>query len=162
VQLEELVNQTIAELRATHGARRIDFAVGHLGTAEADPALLKQAIANLLSNAIKFTRDSDPAVVEVGCREQAKPDEPSVYFVKDNGAGFDMRYADRLFGVFQRFHRPEDYEVTGVGLAIVQRVIDRHGGRVWADSTPGKGATFFFTLPEGSRNNALNSSAGAG
>ena len=145
VHLEELVTQTMAELLAHREARRVDFAVGRLGTVEADPTLLKQALANLLGNAIKFTRDRDPALVEVGC--QAEAQAPGVYYVKDNGAGFDMRQYDRLFGVFQRLHSAKDYEGTGVGLAIVQRVITRHGGRVWAESTPGAGATFYFTLP---------------
>ncbi|HZM47468.1 MAG TPA: MASE4 domain-containing protein [Burkholderiales bacterium] len=147
VELAALVSQTMAELRAGREARRIEFAVGRLGTVEADPMLLKQALANLLGNAIKFTRDRDPAVVEVGCRADARVKESSVYYVKDNGAGFDMRQYDRLFGVFQRLHRNEEYEGTGVGLAIVERVITRHGGRVWAESTLGQGATFYFTLP---------------
>lgn len=147
VELDELVNQTIAELRAGRDARRIDFAVGKLGDAEADPALLRQALANLLGNAIKFTRDKDPAVIEVGRQTESHANENGiVYYVKDNGAGFDMTYYDKLFGVFQRLHRPEDYEGTGVGLAIVHKVITRHGGRVWANSAPGAGATFFFTL----------------
>jgi light-regulated signal transduction histidine kinase (bacteriophytochrome) len=145
VELEELVNQTLAELRAAGDDRRIDVAVGRLGAAEADPALLRQALANLLGNAIKFTRGRDPAVIEVGRR-----DEPgsggAVYYVKDNGAGFDMRYYDKLFGVFQRLHGADEYEGTGVGLAIVHKVITRHGGRVWAESQPGAGATFYFTL----------------
>ena len=148
VELEELVNQTMLELRAGREARRIDFAVGRLGTVEADPVLLKQALANLLGNAIKFTRDRDPAVVEVGCRADARVEAAGVYFVKDNGAGFDMRHYDRLFGVFQRLHRAEEYEGTGVGLAIVQRVIHRHGGRLWAESAVEQGATFYFTLPD--------------
>src|SRR5882762_3918311 len=128
----------------------LDFAVGKLGTAVADPALLKQVLANLLGNAIKFTRDKNPAVVEVGCRKEAETGAANVYYVKDNGAGFDMRYTDKLFGVFQRLHRTEEYEGTGVGLSIVKRVINRHGGRVWADSKPGEGATFYFTLESGS------------
>ena len=159
VELEELVNQTMLELRAGREARRIDFAVGRLGTVEADPVLLKQALANLLGNAIKFTRDRDPAVVEVGCRADARVEAAGVYFVKDNGAGFDMRQYDRLFGVFQRLHRAEEYEGTGVGLAIVQRVITRHGGRVWAESAPGQGATFYFTLP-GNHVQPVTSAAG--
>ncbi len=150
VQLDDLVSQTIDELRSDYDGRRIDFAVGRLGIVEADPALLRQVLANLLGNAIKFTRDKNAAVVEVGCREEPEGDG-KIYYVKDNGAGFDMRYADKLFGVFQRLHRVEEYEGTGVGLAIVQRVIDRHGGRVWADSKPGEGAAFYFTLQSRSR-----------
>lgn len=148
VELDELVNQTIAELVAAREDRRIDFDVKPLGPVEGDPTLLKQALVNLISNAMKFTRNKDPAVIEVG-REAETPAQESghVYYVKDNGAGFDMTYYDRLFGVFQRLHRQEDYEGTGVGLAIVQRVITRHGGRIWANSEPGAGATFYFTLP---------------
>jgi light-regulated signal transduction histidine kinase (bacteriophytochrome) len=146
VELDELVNQTIDELRSGLGGRTIDFVIGKLGTAVADPALLKQVLANLLGNAVKFTRDTNPAVVEVGRRKEAETGDANVYYVKDNGAGFDMRYSDKLFGVFQRLHRAEEYEGTGVGLSIVQRVINRHGGRVWADSRPGEGATFYFTL----------------
>jgi two-component system sensor kinase len=146
VELDELVNQTIDELRSGLGGRTVDFVIGKLGTAVADPALLKQVLANLLGNAVKFTRDKNPAVVEIGRRKEAEPGDANVYYVKDNGAGFDMRYSDKLFGVFQRLHRAEEYEGTGVGLSIVQRVITRHGGRVWADSRPGEGATFYFTL----------------
>jgi signal transduction histidine kinase len=149
VELDPLVNQVIDELRAGCSGRSIEFAVGKLGTALADPALLKQVLANLLGNAIKFTRDRNPAVVEVGCRREAEKGGAIVYYVKDNGAGFDMRYSDKLFGVFQRLHRTEEFEGTGVGLSIVQRVINRHGGRVWADSRPGEGATFYFTLQPG-------------
>ena len=144
VQLDDLVKQTLDECRSTCEGRQITFTVGRLGTAQADPAMLKQVLANLLSNAIKFTRNRNAAAVEVGCRAEA--DRPNVYYVRDNGAGFDMRHADKLFGVFQRLHSANEYEGTGVGLAIVQRVIERHGGQVWADSTPGEGATFYFTL----------------
>jgi len=150
VELDDLVNQIVDELRADCGRRSIDFAIGKLGTAEADPALLKQVLANLLGNAIKFTRDKNPAVVEVGCRRETEKGDANIYYVKDNGAGFDMRYSDKLFGVFQRLHRTEEYEGIGVGLSIVRRIINRHGGRVWADSRPGEGATFYFTLQSGS------------
>jgi signal transduction histidine kinase len=144
VQLDDLVKQTLDECRSICEDRQIAFTVGRLGTAQADPAMIKQVLANLLSNAIKFTRNRKAAVVEVGCRAEA--DRPNVYYVRDNGAGFDMRHADKLFGVFQRLHSANEYEGTGVGLAIVQRVIERHGGQVWADSTPGEGTTFYFTL----------------
>ncbi len=148
VHLDDLVQQTLDDLRSTWAGRQIAFTVGQLGTVLADPALLKQVLANLLGNAIKFTRTRNPAAVEVGCRADA--DRPTVYYVRDNGAGFDMRQANKLFGVFQRLHSVSEYEGTGVGLAIVQRVIERHGGQVWAESTPGDGATFYFTLHSGS------------
>lgn len=144
VQLDELVTQILDELRSTYEGRQITFTVGRLGTVQADPALLKQVLANLFGNAIKFTRHRSPAAVEIGCRAEAG--SVSVYYVRDNGAGFDMGQADKLFGVFQRLHSANEYEGTGVGLAIVQRVIERHGGQVWAESTPGEGATFYFTL----------------
>jgi signal transduction histidine kinase len=146
VQLNELVKQIVDETRSDHNGRTIDFVVGNLGTAEADPTLLKQALANLLSNAIKFTRDKHSAIIEIGSRSDTDMDKVNTYYVKDNGAGFDMKYYDKLFGVFQRLHSTAEYPGTGVGLAIVQRVINRHGGRIWADSKPGEGATFYFTL----------------
>ncbi|HKQ30268.1 MAG TPA: MASE4 domain-containing protein [Burkholderiales bacterium] len=148
VELDDLVGQTIEELRAdVVGNRRIDFSIARLGTAKADPALLKQALTNLLSNAVKFTRDKPEPVIEVGCRIEQNAQK--VYYVKDNGAGFDMRFVHKLFGVFQRLHSNDEFEGTGIGLAIVQRVINRHGGRVWADSTLGQGTAFYFTLEPG-------------
>jgi signal transduction histidine kinase len=148
VQLTELVKQVVEETRADSNGRIIDFVIGSLGIAEADPALLKQALVNLLSNAIKFTRDNPAAIIEIGCRSKTNLGEATTYYVKDNGAGFDMKYSDKLFGVFQRLHNNAEYPGTGVGLAIVQRVIHRHGGRVWADAKPGEGATFYFTLQQ--------------
>jgi signal transduction histidine kinase len=103
--------------------------------------LLKQVFANLLSNALKFSRGCRPAIIEVGC----EPGRP-VFWVKDNGVGFDMRYADRLFNVFQRLHSASEFEGSGVGLAVVERIIRRHGGRVWAEARVGRGAAFYFEL----------------
>jgi PAS domain S-box-containing protein len=140
----ELVRRVLDQLAPEMDGREVDVRVLELPTCQADPALLQQVYANLLENALKFTRTRSPAVVEVG--SEGRPDGQVVYFVKDNGVGFDIRYADRLFGVFQRMHRAEDYEGTGVGLAIVQRVIHRHGGDVWAEAEPDVGATFLFTL----------------
>jgi PAS domain S-box-containing protein len=141
----ELVRQCLEEMRGDQAGRRIDIHAADLPTCQADPSLLKQVWTNLLSNALKYTSRRDGAVIEVGSRNGENPGE-WIYFVKDNGVGFDMRYAHKLFGVFQRLHRAEEYPGTGVGLAIVQRIIHRHGGRVWADAQPDKGATFLFTL----------------
>ncbi len=123
--------------------RRVKILRGDLPASFGAPALLEQVWVNLLSNALKYSRKRELAVIEIGCVEQKGE---QVYFVRDNGTGFDMRYAAKLFGVFQRLHRAEDYEGTGVGLAIVQRIVHRHGGRVWAEATVDRGATFFFTL----------------
>ncbi len=143
----ELARQAIADLSSEAAGRQVKITVEELCPCEADPALLEQVFLNLLSNALKFTRHRDVALIEVGCSR----DEEPVYFVKDNGVGFDMRYTHKLFGVFQRLHSAEEYEGTGVGLAIVQRIIHRHGGRVWAEGGLDQGATFFFTLPESDR-----------
>ena len=150
VRPADLVRQCVDELRAEQQGRRVEIAIGDLPACQADPALLKHVWMNLMANALKYTRKQEVAVIEVGSREQSGA---CVYFVKDNGVGFDMQYADKLFGVFQRLHRPEDYEGTGVGLAIVQRVIHRHSGRVWAEAAVNQGATFYFTF-EGATPNA--------
>jgi len=146
VPMTELVNRVISEQRMTHADRAVEFTVGELGSADADPALVKQAITNLISNAVKYTRGRYPARVEIGTRPTDSPGGATVYYVKDNGVGFDMRQSHRLFGVFQRFHSQQDFEGTGVGLAIVERIIVSHGGRVWAESRPNEGAVFYFTL----------------
>ena len=145
VPLDDLVRQSVEDLRPACDGREVTFNVEPLGRVEGDPALLKQVLVNLLGNAIKFTRSRHPAVVDVGRR--AETEGAAAYYVRDNGVGFDRARAEKLFGVFQRFHSPAEYEGTGVGLAIVQRVVERHGGRVWAESAPGEGATFYFTLP---------------
>ena len=141
-----LVRSALEELGSPWADRKIEVRVGALAASSGDPVLLKQVWLNLLSNALKYTRKRELAVVEIGCLQT---DDGETFFVRDNGTGFDMRYADKLFGVFQRFHRAEDYEGTGVGLAIVQRIIHRHGGRVWADAAVDRGSTFYFTLEGG-------------
>lgn len=148
VATKNLVDECVKELLAQAEGRPIEFRVGDLPDCRADRALLKQVWINLISNAIKYSGKSEAPVVEIGCRPAAAAG-PAVYFVKDNGVGFDMKYAGKLFGVFQRLHRAEDYAGTGVGLAIVQRIVHRHGGRAWAEAQPGRGATFYFTLAEG-------------
>jgi len=139
----KLVQNVLEELKPQREGRQIEIRVGDLPPCYGDSALLKQVWVNLLSNAIKYSRGREPAVVEIGC--VCEGDE-NTYFVRDNGTGFDMQYAHKLFGVFQRLHRADEFEGTGVGLAIVQRIIHRHGGRVWAEGVAGKGATFHFTL----------------
>ncbi|WP_143229865.1 PAS domain S-box protein [Actinophytocola xanthii] len=143
VDLAALARTIWEELAPERDGREVDLTVADLPLAEADPRLLRHVFGNLLGNAIKYSRMRSPARVEVGAtREHGVP----VYFVRDNGVGFDMRYADKLFQVFQRMHRAEDFEGTGIGLALVARIVHRHGGKIWADAEPGRGATFFFTL----------------
>ena len=139
----KLVQEVLAELQPQCEGRPLELRIGKLPACEGDPALLKQVWINLLSNAIKYSRGRNPATVEVGCDGK---DGRNIYFVRDNGAGFDMQYAHKLFGVFQRLHRADEFEGTGVGLAIVQRIIHRHDGQVWVEAEEGRGATFYFTL----------------
>ena len=139
-----LVRQVLDSLSSEQAGRQVEISLDELPVCQGDPTLLRQVWVNLLSNALKFTRGREVARIEIG--SMAGQDGEPVYFVKDNGVGFDMQYADKLFGVFQRLHRAEEYEGTGVGLAIVQRIVHRHGGRVWAESEPGAGATFYFAL----------------
>jgi PAS domain S-box-containing protein len=143
IAMTELVRETLDSLNEEQGGRQVEISMGALPACEGDPALLRQVWANLLSNALKFTRGRAVARIEIGCTER---EGELVYFVKDNGVGFDMQYAGKLFGVFQRLHRAEEYEGTGVGLAIVQRIVHRHGGRVWAESRLGVGSIFYFTI----------------
>jgi light-regulated signal transduction histidine kinase (bacteriophytochrome) len=143
VNVATLVQAVLEDLKPLREGRPIEILVGNLPKCHGDPALLKQVWINLLSNAIKYTQGRQPAIIEIGCtRENGE----NVYVVRDNGAGFDMQYANKLFGVFQRLHRADEFEGTGVGLAIVQRIIHRHGGRVWAQAVLQQGATFYFTI----------------
>jgi PAS domain S-box-containing protein len=143
VNLDELVRQAMADLPSESETREIEWCIEPLPEVDCDPGLLKLVFSNLLSNAVKFTRTRQPARIEVGTREI---DGRTTLFVRDNGVGFDAKYADKLFGVFQRLHSQEEFEGTGVGLATVQRIIRRHGGEIWAESEPERGASFFFTL----------------
>jgi light-regulated signal transduction histidine kinase (bacteriophytochrome) len=144
VRLDELVRDVIRGLEmATHG-RPIVWRIAPLPTVIGDASLLKQVLSNLVDNAIKYSRVRDPATIEIGC--DGDEDGRVVVFVRDNGVGFDMQYAHKLFGVFQRLHRPEEFEGTGIGLATVRRIVARHGGRVWAEGAIDEGATVRFTL----------------
>jgi len=144
IHTKRLVEEVLGEIQAG-SEQRPQFTLGALPPAYGDAVLIKQAWVNLLDNAIKFSGKREQPVIEVSGHENGAE---NVYCVKDNGAGFDMRYYDKLFGVFQRLHRTEEFEGTGVGLAIVQRVVSRHGGRVWAEGEVGKGAAFYFSLPK--------------
>jgi PAS domain S-box-containing protein len=137
--LDAMVKDVIAELTLDTGGREIEWKIGDLPLVKGDPALIKVVIQNLLANAVKYTRTRAKAIIEIGTRQNA-------LYIRDNGVGFDMKYADKLFGAFQRLHRSEDFEGTGVGLAIVQRVVQKHGGRIWAEAEPEIGATFYLSL----------------
>lgn len=150
VNTVRLVGESLQDLGFPMKDRHVEVKIAELPPALGDQVLLKQLWLNLLSNALKYTRLRESALIEVGFRRDEQTGE-TVYFVRDNGTGFDMRYGDKLFGVFQRLHREEDFEGTGVGLAIVQRIVHRHGGRVWAEAAVDQGATFYFTL-EGETN----------
>ncbi len=144
VSLGDLVKEVLAEMQLETGGRSIAWRVGELPDLHGDRSMLKLALVNLISNAVKFTRTRPQAEIEIGCTEKKK--DGVVVFVKDNGVGFDMKYANKLFGVFQRLHPAEAFEGTGIGLATVQRIIHRHGGRVWAEGLVDGGATFFFSV----------------
>ena len=144
IDMETLAKTIFQELTTVQSRKRIDFQMDSLPPAVGDPALLRQVWVNLLSNSIKFSRKKKRAVIRV---RGENTENETVYSVQDNGVGFDMQYSGKLFGVFQRLHSVKEFEGNGVGLALVQRVIHRHGGRVWAEGEVGKGATFYFTLP---------------
>ncbi|HYL10854.1 MAG TPA: PAS domain S-box protein [Candidatus Acidoferrales bacterium] len=142
--LNALVAKIKTDFSSEIAERQVDWHIALLPTVECDPGLIKQVFFNLMANAVKFTRPQQGARIEIGL---ADGDRQPAIFVRDNGVGFDMKYADKLFGVFQRLHRQEDFEGTGVGLATVERILRKHGGRIWVQAEPGSGATFYFTLP---------------
>ena len=144
VPLDALIHDTVRDLEPETSGRVIDWTIAPLPPVIGDPAMIKQVLINLLGNAVKYSRRRDRATIEIGCA--GDEDGRRVFFVRDNGAGFDMAYVQRLFGVFQRLHRSDEFEGTGIGLANVHRIITRHGGRVWAEGTVDAGATFYFTL----------------
>lgn len=144
MDMTALVEDVRHKLDMEYAGRSIQWQVPPLPRVQADPGMLRLVWQNLLANAIKFTRDTPHPAIEVG---HQRTDSEDVFFVRDNGCGFDMRYVDKLFGVFQRLHHSDEYEGTGIGLANVHRIITRHGGRTWAEGEVGSGATFFFTIP---------------
>jgi light-regulated signal transduction histidine kinase (bacteriophytochrome) len=153
VALDPLLKDVLNGFHDEVANRDIVWSISPLPTVTGDHALLRQVLVNLIANALKYTGKRSPARIDVGC--DVRPDE-IVMFVRDNGVGFDMQYAHKLFGVFQRLHGREEFEGTGIGLALVRRIVMRHGGRTWAEGTMGQGATFFFSLPS---SNSASSSA---
>jgi signal transduction histidine kinase len=167
VNLDELVKETVSDFQMETKERNIAWEIRPLPSVQADRTLLRLALANLMSNAVKFTRTRTQAKIEIGCIPSgdgsrcgiilpascgvavpAIPQGETVIFVRDNGVGFDPRYADKLFGAFRRLHSADEFEGTGIGLANVQRIIHRHGGRTWAEGVVERGATFYFSIPE--------------
>ncbi len=145
IDMAKLAKTVFDELKEANPGQNIQLEIKTLPPAYGDQAMIHQVFVNLLSNAIKFTRSKEKAVIEIGCNTQMNE---NVYYVKDNGVGFDMQYLNKLFGVFQRLHSAEDFDGTGVGLAIVKRIINRHGGKVWAEGKVDEGATFYFNISE--------------
>jgi light-regulated signal transduction histidine kinase (bacteriophytochrome) len=143
-ELPPIVEEVIASFKSEIENRKIEFRVGALPIVKCDPALMHYVFINLISNAIKYTRPRDHAIIEIA--QAAGNGSSQTIFIRDNGVGFSMQYADKLFGVFQRLHRAEQFEGTGVGLAIVERIIRKHGGKVWAEAELDKGATFYFSI----------------
>lgn len=148
VPLRSLVDEVVAELESQNEKRKIEWRIGALPVVECDHGLMKQVLANLISNAVKYTRPREIAVIEIG---ETIMGRERTFFVRDNGVGFDMKNANKLFVPFQRLHRHEEFEGTGIGLATVQRIVEKHKGRVWVESKVGVGSTFFFTLNMGAR-----------
>ena len=150
IDMDSLFKNTFDEIKHSHEERNIELELKSLPKAYGDRTLLQQVISNLISNSIKFTAPRDPAIIEVGAK---RGDKEYIYYVKDNGVGFDMKYSSKLFGLFQRLHGQNEFEGTGVGLSIVQRIIRRHGGDVWGEGKVDEGATIYFSLPFKNRKN---------
>jgi light-regulated signal transduction histidine kinase (bacteriophytochrome) len=148
VASQTIVQGVIREIEHEANGRPIEWKVGELADVNGDPAMLRQVWVNLISNAIKYTRDRARTKIEIGSDNSSSGE--TIYFVRDNGVGFDMEYVQKLFGVFQRLHRDSEFKGTGIGLANVRRVINRHGGRTWAEGKVDAGATFFFSIPKSS------------
>jgi light-regulated signal transduction histidine kinase (bacteriophytochrome) len=146
LNLDQLVKEALSEIRQDTDGRNIVWKIGALPSFYGDRSMLRLAFVNLLSNAVKFTRTRAQAQIEVGYTQAAN--DEVVVFIRDNGVGFDMKYVNKLFGVFQRLHSSQEFEGTGIGLATVQRIVQRHGGRVWAEAFVDKGATFYFSAPK--------------
>jgi light-regulated signal transduction histidine kinase (bacteriophytochrome) len=170
--LNSIVAEVIAILQPDSEGRQVEWLVGDLPAVDCDPVLVKQVFQNLLANALKFTRPRVGAdksarartsamrsLIEISHQEQ---DGQPVFMVRDNGVGFNMKYVDKLFGVFQRLHSTEEFEGTGIGLVTVQRIVHKHGGRVWAEGEPDKGAAFYFTLGTGNPVELKSTGATAG
>jgi PAS domain S-box-containing protein len=157
--LSSLVKDVVTLLAPEIEGRQVEWKIDELPFVECDPILMRQVFQNLISNALKYSRPRSPAVIEIG---QMEKEGEKVIFVKDNGVGFDMRYSDKLFGVFQRLHVAEEFEGNGIGLATVERIIKKHGGRVWVEAEPDRGATFFFTLGAGEHSRPEKAAAAAG
>lgn len=145
VRFGELVQRVVDGMVSERAGRNIEFVIADFPTWQVDPGLLEQVFVNLISNAIKFTREREQARIEIGYRMDGTT---LVCFVRDNGVGFNMKYMNKLFGVFQRLHSADQFEGTGVGLSIVRRIVERHGGKVWVDGAQDQGATFYFSLPD--------------
>jgi signal transduction histidine kinase len=143
VDMSKIAKKIVEELKVLT-PEKTSIYIRDIPVVYGDPVMLRQVLYNLITNAIKFTKYKEKAIIEIGCTIQKGE---QIYYVKDNGSGFDMKYADKLFGVFQRLHKGEEFEGTGIGLTIVQRIVTRHGGRVWAEGKVGEGATFYFSLP---------------
>ena len=145
VSLNSLLKEVVSEIQDELRERQVSWKIDELPDVLGDRSLLRLVLVNLVSNAVKFTSSRSQAEIKIGCKDE---DDRFTCSVSDNGVGFDMKYADKLFGVFQRLHPQEEFEGTGIGLANVQRIISRHGGKVWAEGVVGQGATFYFTLPK--------------